>query len=114
MRTIVSFFLCLYSILPLRPARFIPRIPSPHFSVSDEPKVTSLGSDTSLPKVEYNGTPLLVDHTVCNLVLARDQKGVLIGLTEADSRRCAELIRPFGFSERPGHACINYEYVAEL
>jgi hypothetical protein len=60
-----------------------------------EPKFTSLGSATQRPEAELVLPPLLTVWSVRDLILARDGKGVMLGLTESDTKKFAELTRRF-------------------
>ena len=60
-----------------------------------EPKFTSLGSEAQIPKANYKEPPLLVIRAVRDLILAADQKGVMIGLTAADTQKFAQLTHQF-------------------
>jgi hypothetical protein len=59
-----------------------------------EPKFTSSGSEAQPAKAEL-GRRLLVISSVRDLVLARDNKGVLLGLTSADTKKFSEITRRF-------------------
>jgi hypothetical protein len=57
-----------------------------------EPKFTRLGEN---PRADIDDPPLLVIRSVRDLILAGDKKGVMIGLTPADTKKFAEMTRRF-------------------
>ena len=95
MRRALAVLLLPASILLVSAADIKPDDPSTPLLKIYEPKFTNLGSPTEIAKANLILPPLLVISSVRDLRLARDNKGVLLGFTEADTKIFAELTRRF-------------------
>jgi len=95
MRRAVALLLLQSSILLAAAADIKPDDPSTPLLKIYEPKFTSLGGPAERAKAELILPPLLVISSVRDVRLGRDNKGVLLGFTEADTKTFAELTTRF-------------------
>jgi hypothetical protein len=83
------------SIVSVCAAELKPSDPSTPLLKIYEPKFTSAGSRTERAKAELVLPPLLIISSVRDLILAKDNKSVMLGLTEVDTKKFAEMTRRF-------------------